>query len=412
MPLEMKHFIAQNGERFSQLYQMPSDGFPLFYPTAYCSRNLRAGFSHNTQVDYLLAIKKLYEWAESYRQPDTGEAIDLYERLVTQKLFSPYEVDSMAAFISLKENTTNGEVLVGTKINIKLSVVARYLSWFAEEVITDSNRIEVQTRITKMARMITAKKVSTGSDARRKQKSLAKKLNDGARTELLNLFNDPLKGVSSEINFGSRMRNVTELWILYETGMRVGELHGLRLSDFQMALGGDPSTLKVNRYHDDIHDDRINQPVAKTLERPIPITEELSNVIANYLKNWRSKVPNVGFNDNDFLFITHRKGNRQGKASTISSFNSGIAELKKQRPILASIHPHLLRHDWNYRFSIKAKELEFSETEERATREFLMGWVDNSQSSALYNRRRIQEQAFIIGVKVATHTEVRKPKNE
>jgi integrase len=408
MPLEMKHFIAQNGERFSQLYQKPSDGFPLFYPTAYCSRNLRVGFSHNTQVDYLLAIKKLYEWAEFYLQPHTGKAIDLHERLITRVFFTPYEIDSMVAFISVKKNTTNGETLVGSKINIKLSVIARYLSWHAEEVITDSNRIEVQACITKMAKMITAKKVSEGSDARRKQKTLAKKLNDDARTELLNLFNDPLKGVNSETNCGSRIRNVTKLRVLYETGMRVGELHGLRLSDYQMALGGDPAILEVHRYHDDYHDDRINQPAAKTLERPIPIDEELSNFISTYIKDWRSKVPNVGFDDNDFLFVTHRKGNRQGKASTISSFNSGITTLKKQRPNLVYIHPHLLRHDWNYRFSIQAKELGYSESEERAIREFLMGWVDDSPSAALYNRRRIQEQAFALGIKVATYTAERK----
>jgi len=410
MPLEMKHFIAQNGERFSQLYQIPSDGFPLFYPTAYCSRNLRTGVTHSTQVDYLHAIKKLYEWAENYHQQSTGKATDLHEKIVSRNFFTPYEIDSLVDFISIKKKAVNGESLVGSKINTKLAVIAQYLSWYAEEVITDSNSTEVQARIAKMESMITAKKGNTGSKAKGQQKMLAKKLDDDARKELLDLFNNPLKNVSRESNCGSRIRNVAELRILYETGMRVGELHSLRLSDYEMALGGDPATLLINRYHDDVHDDRVNQPVAKTLERPIPISEELSNFIAYYKKDWRSKVPNVGFDDNDFLFVIHRKGDRQGKASTISNFNSGITALKKQRPILASIHPHLLRHDWNYRFSITAKELEYSEAEECAIREFLMGWVEGSQSAALYNRRRIQEQAFAIGIKVAMHTAKRKMK--
>ena len=411
MPLQLRNFIAQNGERFSQLYELDSNGFPLFYPTAYSSRNLRTGYAHNTQKEHLLAIKKLYEWAESYLQPNTGKPVEIHERLVTQKFFTPYEIDALVSFVSVKRNSLDGEALAGAKVNNQLTGIARYLSWYAEEVITDSNIPEVQSGITKMSDMIIAKKVRESSHARKDQKTLAKKLSDEARDTLLDLFKNPLGGVEKKANIGSRIRNITELRVLYDTGMRIVELHGLRLSDYQMALGGEPATLKVVRYHDDVHDDRKDQPVAKTLARPVPIDEELSSLIANYIKNWRSKVPNVGFDDNDFLFVTHRKGNRQGKASTISSFNSGIETLKKNYPTLADLHPHLLRHDWNYRFSLKAKELGYNEKEEQSIREFLMGWIDNSQSAARYNRRRIQEKAFELGVQVASHTATRKLNN-
>ncbi|MEC9411430.1 MAG: site-specific integrase [Pseudomonadota bacterium] len=411
MTLQLKNFIAQNGERFSQLYELNSNGFPLFYPTAYSTRNLRTGYAHNTQKEHLLAIKKLYEWAESCLQTSTGESLDIHERLVRQKFFTPYEIDALVSFVSVKRNSLDGEVLTGAKVNNQLTAIARYISWYAEEVITDSNKLEVQSSITKMSNMILAKKVRESSRTRTAQKTLAKKLPDEAREKLLDLFNNPLKGVEKKANFGSRIRNITELRVLYDTGMRIGELHGLRLSDFQMAFGGEPATLNVVRYHDDVNDDRVDQPVAKTLARPIPIDEELSSFIANYIKNWRSKVPNVGFDDNDFLFVIHRKGSRQGKASTISSFNSGIETLKKHTPSLATLHPHLLRHDWNYRFSLKAKELGYNEKEEQSIREFLMGWVDNSQSAALYNRRRIQEKAFELGVQVASHTVTRKLNN-
>jgi len=64
---EMKHFITQNGERFLQLYQTPSDGFPLFYSSAYYGRNLRTDFSRNSQVNCLLIINQLYEWTKFYR---------------------------------------------------------------------------------------------------------------------------------------------------------------------------------------------------------------------------------------------------------------------------------------------------------------------------------------------------------
>ena len=45
-----------------------------------------------------------------------------------------------------------------------------------------------------------------------------------------------------------------------------------------------------------------------------------------------------------------------------------------------------------------------SEAEERATREYCMGWKDNSPSSKRYNRRYIQEKALTIGLQIAKDT--------
>lgn len=411
MIIQIKHFKAQNGERFSQLYKSPSDGFPLFYPTAYCTRNLRTGISHETQKDYLEAIKKLYEWLEQYKNPQTKKNIDIHDRLITKKFFALHEIELMSSYILLKKGNRNGECISGYKFNTWISVIARYMSWYAEEIITDSNKPETQTLIEKMKKTIISKKVGNTSKSRTEQRKLGKKLNDDARKELLELFENPFKGVRRAADFGSRIRNVLALRILYDTGMRIGELLGLRLGDFHIATGGDPSILEVKRYDDDLDDDRNKQTHAKTKERPLPIDEELSECIADYLKSWRSKVPNVGFKEKDFLFVNHRKGDNQGKAIEISTLESGLTKLKQQRPKLKLIHPHLFRHDWNYRYSIQAKKDGLSEIEERTTREFLMGWVENSKSAALYNKRRIQEQAFKLGIKVASHTSLRKRQN-
>lgn len=412
MTLKIKHFIAKNGERFSQLYKTSSDGFPLFYPTAYCSRNLRSRFAHETQIEYLHALKKLYEWAEFYQPAGAVKRIDIHSRLITQKFFLPYEIDSLAAFVSLKKNSSDGSTLVGSKQNTMLTEIAKYLCWYADEVITDSNQTQTQTAITKMAVMINARKVKQGSRQRAAQEILDKKLTEGARIELLKLFASPQEGAFRSADLGARMRNVLALRILYDTGMRIGELLSLKLCDFNSASGGEPAILEVTRSHDDANDDRKRQPVAKTSGRPLPIEEELAASIESYLKDWRSTVPNVGYEDSDFIFVTHKKIDRQGRPLTVSSFNSGMRTLKKQRPALSKVHPHLLRHDWNYRFTLKAKALGYSKERARTLRESWMGWADNSPSSIHYDLRGIQEEAFEVGLKIMNDTNRRNSNND
>lgn len=400
MAFKIKTFIAQSGERFSQLYDTAIGGFPLFYPTAYCSRNLRIGYAHATQLEYLRSIKKLYEWAGSNK-------IDLHLKIEAQEFLYPFEIDSLVNFTSLKIVSRDGESISGIKINTCLSTISSYLAWYSEEVITDSNKPEVRVAIEKMTNAIKARKVKQGSTTRQTQRQLAKKLSDDARNELQRLFSNPLQNVGKLAHRAPRFRNVLALRILYDTGMRVGELLSLRLCDFHLATGGDPAILDVRRNHDDAFDDRIRQPVAKTMGRPIPIETSLAELISIYLKDWRSKVPQVGFEDHNFLLVTHIKGTRQGHGLEDSALISGITNLKRQRPALRELHPHLLRHDWNYRFSLKAKNEGYSEAEERAIREFLMGWVPGSASAARYNRRRIQEKAFELGVEIASHVATR-----
>lgn len=57
MSLEIKSFIAKNGERFSQLYSR-DDPWPLFYPTAFIVRSVRQSCTASTQTVHLEAIKQ------------------------------------------------------------------------------------------------------------------------------------------------------------------------------------------------------------------------------------------------------------------------------------------------------------------------------------------------------------------
>lgn len=397
MKLVIKDFIAQNGERFSQLYDVENmeNGLPLFYPTAYTTRQLRMGKMHNTQKDALRAIKKLYDWADR-------ENLDFDNIFLSKAFLKPHQIASLAQ--SLRASDKDGTAITGLKYNSYLSTVANYLVWYAAEVITDSNSPAISRSIDKMGEAINARKVrKAGSESRKNQSILAKKLSEETERTLLNLCYNPFMGLIQLNQHAPRFRNVLVLRILYVTGMRLGELLGLRLQDFIPASGGEPAYLVVHRYHDDSRDDRAIQPVAKTSGRKLPIDQDLESAISEYLK-MRANVPNAGFSDYDFLLINHLQGIRQGKAISESSFRSALNVLQKKFPSLNELHPHLLRHDWNYRFSNKATAMGMSEVEERATREYLMGWVEGSASASRYNRRHVQEKASEIGLQIANDT--------
>lgn len=118
----------------------------------------------------------------------------------------------------------------------------------------------------------------------------------------------------------------------------------------------------------------------------------------------RSHIPRVGFKDHDPLLVNFRGGSRIGLGINTSNFETSLSNLKKKFPALSEIHPHLLRHDWNYRFSLEAKSRGYTEKQEREIREYCMGWVDDSPSSKIYNRRYIEQLAFEIGLKIANDT--------
>lgn len=130
-----------------------------------------------------------------------------------------------------------------------------------------------------MLASIDALKKPIASSHQRHRDMLAKHLAEPARDALIALFNNPTEGIARSAHHGAAIRNAVMLEILYETGMRVGELLSLKLKDFTPARGGDHATLVIRRNHDDPFDRRLRRPVAKTLGRHIGITEHLSRRI-------------------------------------------------------------------------------------------------------------------------------------
>jgi integrase len=398
MNYTMKTFIASDGERFSQLYETDAPGFPLFYPTAFIARSIRSSTTHETQKVYLAAIKRVCEW-------ESNGNIDLAMRFHNRRFLSAAEIDDLTSYLRASKLSGKGSVISSPKYNTYVAYVAAYFRWLPLEVINDSNTRDVRDAIeTQDTMLLKKKRRKAGSQHAREQRILAARLSPGARDELVGCFKQPFAGIRKPQDFGPRLRNLVMLRIIYETGMRLGELLSLKLKNFIEASGGDSAYLEIQRNHHDAVDTRLHQPVAKTLGRLVPVSESLENQLKEYRDSWRSDIPRVGFSEEDFIFVVHRGGRSQGKALPKTAFGTGLNNLKRSYPALRLIHPHLLRHDWNYRFSKQADSEGMPFEEERTLREQLMGWAPASPMSRLYNRRHIEEKSYEIGLRVASDT--------
>jgi integrase len=398
MNYTVKTFIAIGGERFSQLYEADAPGFPLFYPTAFIARAIRPSTTHETQKVYLAAIKRVCEW-ESCRH------IDLAHRFLCRKFLSAAEVDDLTSHLRASKLTSKTGVISNAKYNTYVAYAAGYISWLIHEVIADANTHDVREAVQAQNTMLLRKtRRKVGSKAAREQRIVGLSLPNETRNNLLDLFDQPLKGVRHPQNFGQRLRNIVMLRVLYETGMRLGELLSLKLKHLIEASGADSAYLDIERNHHDELDTRLHQPVTKTEGRRVPISESLEEQLIIYRDHWRAGVPSVGYSEENFIFVVHRGGRSQGQALPTTAFDAGLANLKQLFEALKPIHPHLLRHDWNYRFSKHADRERMHFKEERTLREQLMGWVPDSPMSARYNRRHIEEKSHEIGRKVASDT--------
>ncbi|MFJ4392474.1 site-specific integrase [Pseudomonas soli] len=400
MTFSIKSYIAKSGERFSLLFSADEPGIPLFYPSAFLSRRLRENNTHQTQLVGLDAIRRLCEW-----ERDRGLCLE--DRLLRGELLSNYQIDDLAAHVMVSRNNKRGESISAAKFNGYWHYITAYICWLTDELLPNRNNKDMRLLVNDQEKNLKNKNLKrTGSKARKNQLLLEEKLSEKARDKLLNIFSSPFQGVVGTENRATRLRSVLMLRILYETGMRRGELLSLKLKSFVEASGSESAFLIIERNHSDEYDRRVNQPVAKTLGRSVAISESLEAQLIEYRTNYRSEVPNIGFNDHDFIFCVHRRGKTQGNPLSINGFNSTFLYFRNLFPDLGNaLHPHAFRHDWNYRFSLLADSKGLSEEKEAESRETLMGWNPGSDMAKVYNKRHRKAQAMQIGREIARDTE-------
>ncbi len=186
-----------------------------------------------------------------------------------------------------------------------------------------------------------------------------------------------------------RYRNLAVVACLDQSGMRRGELSGLKIPDIDFGK----LTITIHRRPPDPRDPRQEKPKTKTGARPVPIRPELADILFAYLSVWRRAEPAARMHG--YVFVSHG-GRRPGAPLSPRSVGKIFDSL--ELVLGFRLHPHMLRHTWNDRFSAaidgKAERGDHTpEASEERIRNFLMGWSPGSKMAEIYTRRHVERAA-------------------
>lgn len=176
----------------------------------------------------------------------------------------------------------------------------------------------------------------------------------------------------------SKLRNQIIAQILIDTGVRVGAVLKLKVSD--LVDDWDNPRFRLTRTPNDPTDTRRLPAENKTKALSVSISKDLMKLIKLYIETVRYSTPNA--HAHDFVFISE-KGKTSGKPISYNAIHKVIKTFGETIGI--ALHPHLLRHKWNETFEDKAKAKGFSADKIEDLRKYAMGWVEDSKMASVYN---------------------------
>lgn len=402
--------IFDNGERYPAL--VGEDGMPHFHVTLWVTSRLRSkGCSQSTITNKLYSIKKLLAWEES-------EQKDLFSQFQQGNFLKLNDIEKLKSFLSINiqlqksaKRTQRNKIIQLGKISIQqssipsngnshqyntITSVKDYLVFLAELATQFNSTIESNQEIEKMEKMLKSSRPKSKSKS---DTVINRNLSvpDGLLREFMRIAH--YKHVKNPFkNEGVRFRNYLMFSLLENLGIRKGEMLSLTLTN--MELYGPEKSIMVSRSHDDKYDNRKKQPVAKTKERRLAISDSLAEEINLYITKYRSKT--AGSRKHPYIFVSHKPGNTQGKPVSASSFDNTImSAMRSVDERFSVIYPHYFRHDWNERFSALVDMKNFasvheggkiSPDKEAKMRKHQMGH-SLEMSGNVYNQRHITKKA-------------------
>lgn len=396
--LSVQPFTMSSGERHVILVDQ-NTRVPAYAPNLFLTTQIRkvgaslAWVSANAYC--LVALHRFLDWRK----------IDIQARFNTAQYLEEHELDSLRDYFKQNQNafqlvdhqppkqkrkkaSAPKEWVANETQAKKLRVSAAYLAWLARRCDSDSaNSAKISAMADRIiARSPSVKDRNTGLEER--------DLTDEQADYVLEIIklDCPRNPFSAHV----KTRNRLMILLMYEFGIRAGELLNIRIADFKFL----ENRLEIVRRADQSDDTRQRQPLVKTEDRPLVIADWLIKEVYDYILNDRASVKLAA--RCPYLFITHKSGPTLGQALSISSYNKIWHVLRETSEILCGVTGHCLRHSWNYRYSKMVDDgvLQLNEAEEESSRSFLMGWKPGSGRAKTYNRRHIREKANAASLKL------------
>jgi integrase len=391
---QQRSFVMESGERYCLL--LDQSGLPLYFPNLYVTTQVRnRSLSFSAMESTLNGISVLNRYLE---ERDENLEVRFYEG----RFLDDSELDAIRDYCQIKfrSRTTKEEPNLIIPLNglqrsddkvsseteyVRLTVIAKYLKWLAEQLTAASkDRLSV-LQIGRMEKALKSRRpVKRSRNAEINVKGLS-----GDQLDLLFELFRPESNFNPFKDSLIRVRNRLIFLMLYHLGLRGGELLNIRIRDIDFST----NQLIVARRADEKDDPRRDQPLVKTLDRRLPIKDTLVKELHDYIIGIRRLIANS--TKNDFLFITHKSGPTQGQPLSKSAYKKIIDVVSKVSPILFSLTGHKLRHAWNEAFSDQMDSMDEppSEEQQEKIRSYLMGWREGSGTAATYNKRFIRKKS-------------------
>lgn len=382
MSFKIKKFVMSNGERGCLILNKETL-LPVYYQNLYLTTNVRNRSATASTMEIVATnLLILSNFMKSRK-------INIVDRIESKRFLSVAEVDDLIRYAKQRfdqQKITNVRLLKGKQIaertfSYRIHVFSNYLNWLCGLIHSIQGihaRYEVESFIESIKAHYPRNRSLSIND--RTDKSISEE-------QIKTLFKLlEVEGSQNPFQKEVQVRNRLIFTLLLNCGLRAGELLNLKVNDLNLRN----NTLSIFRRHDCIEDRRLNQPLVKTGERIIPLSEDLVMEIFDYIHTCRSKITKK--KKHDFLFVTHSAGKTVGEPLSVSAYEKIISTIKKASPELKSLSGHRLRHSWNYFYSneIDGSNLEISR--KSGLRCYFMGWSKDSKMSENYNFKHISEK--------------------
>ncbi|WP_290922311.1 site-specific integrase [Halodesulfovibrio sp.] len=392
---KVKTLVFPDGERLPILINRTS-GIPEFYPNLFAITQLRQiNCASNTIERGLRDLAVLLDYFGDLQ-------IDAVKRVWDGELFTFGEIDGLARYCqkALKKMNKKQAKKVhfldpkGAKavplVNkhttaIRLRTIHRFLKWLIDLRRT---QYDIDPKLRK----------KLDRDHTTVLEHLASRIPKGTRRNVLRtkeaLSPEQLEFLKDVISPDSpcnpwksdivRHRNSLIIHMLLRTGLRCGELLGLKIDDIVF----EDNFFEVARRPDDPDDPRRKEPNAKTLDRPKALSGELTDSLYDYIINIRSKIH--GANTHTFLIVSSKDGAPLSRHALYDIFTTVREHVEK---LPSDFSSHICRHTFSTMFARALKE---SGHDEESSHQALCeenGWVTGSDMPAHYTKPFIREQA-------------------
>lgn len=368
-------------------------GIPLHVPTLYVLTALRSRAT-NTIAQHLAAVQVLLLWCHV-------EGISLEDRVNSGALFRAYELDALwdatarpvAHFgreIAARGPGSRRVVRLGQAaptlardtVGNRRRAVRRYLAWLSERRLFALGHRPDAQQTYRAAREELLRSLDARSSRQGRRGDPRRGLDEAERRAMLDAI-DPASQANPWKDKAVRQRNLLIITLLLQLGLRRGELLALRVEDVDLQQG----QIRLIRRPDDKRDSRKRQPVLKTRGRLLDLRSELVDLLSTYILQIRARAP-LRARRHGVLFVNLRTG-AELSASTIEKM---FHQLREVPGLPSKITCHVLRHDWNERFSRAMDDAGVAPARERQLRRYLQGW-SSDESAAIYTQRHTRARA-------------------